>query len=132
MARSVAKGVHAARPPFGLRANRVIENGRVRVSWEVEPEEAGAIKEMLRLAVDLNLGFKAIADRLNETGYKSRTGVPFASSTVHRVLTNPALVGTLRHGQRARKGNPKREATEVTGFFPQFCHKMSGSAFSSD
>ena len=72
---------------------------------------------MVRLGVEENLGYKAVADRLNAKGYKSRTGRPFASFTIQQVLTNPAIVGTLRYGKRARKGNPQQEIIEVPGFF---------------
>ena len=118
MARSVAKGVHAARPPFGLRPIRSLESGNLIVTWEIEPQEATTVRTMMRLAVDENLGYKAIADRLNAEGLKSRTGKPFASFTIQQILTNPAVVGILRYGKRARKGNPQQEIIEVPDFFP--------------
>jgi len=70
------------------------------------------------MAVDENLGFKSIADRLNEAGFRAKSGQPFASYTIQRILLNEALMGTLTYGKRPRKGNPKPEIVEVPDFFP--------------
>ena len=72
----------------------------------------------LLFAVEENLGFKAIADRLTDKGHRARGGRPFASFTVHRILSNEALMGTLTYGKRPRKGNPQPEVVRVPGFFP--------------
>ena len=77
MSRAVEKGVHAARAPFGLRR---IYNGR-EVGWEKDPVESQVVREMYRLSVEENLGYKAIADRLTEAGHRARLGRPFASYT---------------------------------------------------
>ena len=61
MGRAVAKGVHFGRPPFGYRRVRVDE----AIRWEQEPAEADLVREMFRLAVEENMGFKAVADRLS-------------------------------------------------------------------
>ena len=118
MGRAVSKGVHAARPPFGLRPVREIKEGKVNVHWELDPDEAPAVKEMRRLAIEENLGYKSIGDRLTALGYRARGGRPFAAFTVQRILTNPAIVGTLTYGRRPRKGNPRIELVEVPNFFP--------------
>ena len=110
--------MHAARPPFGLRPIRRVEDGKPQVSWEINPDEAATLREMFHLTVEENLGFKAIADRLNADRYRSRTGAPFASFTVSQALHNTAIVGTLRYGKQARKGNPQQEQIEVLNFFP--------------
>jgi len=118
MSRAVSKGVHAARPPYGLRPVREIVAGKVNVHWEFDPDEAPVVREMRRLAMEENIGFKAIADRLTTMGYRAREGRPFAAYTIQRVLTNSALMGTLVFGRRPRKGNPKTDLVEKTGFFP--------------
>jgi len=118
MGRAVAKGVHAARPPYGLRPVREINEGKIDVHWELAPDESPVVREMLRLAVEENLGYKAIGDRLTTMGYRARGGRPFAAFTVQRVLTNPAISGKLIYGRRPRKGNPSTELIEVADFFP--------------
>jgi len=61
---------------------------------------------MHQLAVEENLGYKAIADRLTAKGYQARGGRPFASFPIQRVLSNEALMGTLTYGKRPKKGKP--------------------------
>jgi site-specific DNA recombinase len=73
---------------------------------------------MARLAIEDNLGFKVIGDRLTAKGYRARGGRPFAAFTVQQILTNPAIMGTLVYGRRPRKGNPAVEKVEVPDFFP--------------
>ena len=114
MSRAVQKGVHAARAPYGLR--RVYQGKDV--SWELDPVEAPVVRQMYRLAVEENLGFKAIGDKLTEQGHSARGGRPFASFTVQRILNNEALVGTLAYGKRPRKGNPQPDVVRVPKFFP--------------
>lgn len=118
MGRAVQKGVQAARPPFGLRPVREIVNGRVETRWELDPIEAPIVREMYRLAVNENLGYKAIADQLTQQGYVGRAGHPFANYTIQRVLSNEALMGDLVYGKKPKKGNPQQEIVRVPGFFP--------------
>ena len=118
MGRAVSKGVHAARPPYGLRPVREINEGKVSVHWELDPDEAPLVREMYRLATEENLGFKAIGDRLTALGYRAHGGRPFAAFSVQRILTNPAISGKLTYGRRPRKGNPRTELVEVPNFFP--------------
>ena len=119
MGRAVAKGVQAGRPPFGLKPVREIKEGRrVETRWELDPIEAPIVREMFRLAVEENLGYKSIADRLSQQGYLARGGRPFAAHTIDRVLNNEALMGDLVYGKRPKKGNPRQELVRVEGFFP--------------
>ncbi len=118
MGRAVSKGVHAARPPYGLRPVREIKEGKIDVRWELDPDEAPIVREMRRLAMEENLGYKAIGDRLTSMGYRAREGRPFAAFTVQSVLTNPAITGKLVYGRKPRKGNPSTELVEVPDFFP--------------
>ena len=120
MSRAVQKGVHAGRAPYGLK--RVYEGKLVK--WELEPLEASAVRDMYRLSVDENLGYKSIADRLNTMGYAARGGQPFASYTIQRILGNEALIGTLAYGKRPRKGNPNQEIVRVPDFFPTMLSKQ--------
>ena len=114
MSRAVGKGVHAARAPFGLRR---IYHGK-EVSWEKDPVEASAVKEMYRLSVEENRGYKAIADLLNEAGHHARSGRPFSSFTIQRVLSNEAMMGDLTYGKKPKKGNPQQKLVRVKAFFP--------------
>lgn len=118
MSTAISKGVHVGRPPYGLRPIKGVNGGEVEVRWELDPEEAPVVREMYPLAVEENLGYKAIADRLSAKGYHAHGGRPFAAYTVQRILTNPAIKGTLIYGRRPRKGNPRMDLVEIPDFFP--------------
>ena len=118
MGMAISKGIHVGRPPYGLRAVKDVKGDKVTVHWELDPVEAPIAKEMYRLAIEENLGYKAIADKLTSQGYQARAGRPFASYTVERILSNPSLMGTLVYGRKPRKGNPQTNIVEVPDFFP--------------
>jgi site-specific DNA recombinase len=118
MPKAIAKGVHAARPPYGLHPVKQVHGDKVETTWELDQGEAPAVREMYRLAVEDNLGYKAIGDRLTAMGHKTKGGRPLASYTVSQILNNPAIMGTLGYGRKPRKGNPPGERVEIPGFFP--------------
>ncbi len=118
MGSAIKKGVHVGRPPYGLRAVKDVKGISVTTNWELDPAEAPIVKEMARLKLEENLGYKAIADALTKKGYQAREGRPFASYTIERILTNPALMGTLVYGRKPRKGNPGMKIVEIPNFFP--------------
>jgi site-specific DNA recombinase len=118
MGSAVKKGMHVGRPPYGLKPVKDVQGSQITIHWELDPVEAPVVREMYRLRVNENLGYKAIADRLTGMGHIARDGRPFAAYTVERVLSNRALMGTLAYGNRPRKGNPKMEIVEIPNFFP--------------
>lgn len=114
MTKAAEKGdTHFGRAPYGYRRVRQGE----RVSFEQDPLEAHVVREMARLVVDENLGYKSVADRLTAAGVPARRG-RWASDTIRRILANEALVGTLVFNKRPRKGNPAGELVRVPGFYP--------------
>jgi site-specific DNA recombinase len=118
MGTAVNKGIHVGRPPYGLKPIKDIKGSTVTIHWELDPVEAPITREMYRLAVEENLGYKAIADKLTSKGYQAHGGRPFASYTIERILSNPALIGTLLYGRKPRKGNPQMNVVEIPNFFP--------------
>lgn len=123
MSRAVSKGVHAARPPYGLRPVREVKEGKVVVHWELDPIEAPVVREMYRFVVEENKSYKSTADRLSAMGYRARGGRPLAAFTIQRVLSNPAIMGTLIYGRKSRKGNQKLDMVTVPDFFPAILTK---------
>jgi len=118
MGTSVSKGIHVGRPPYGLRSIKDYKGSTVTINWELDPTEAPIVREMCRLALEKNMGYKAIADKLTDEGYHARGGRPFAAYTIERILNNPALIGTLVYGRKPRKDNPKMSIIEKFDFFP--------------
>jgi len=118
MSRAVSKGVHSGRPPYGLQRVREFKEGKVIVHWELDPAEAPVVREMYRLAVEDNKGYKSTADTLSTMGYRARNGRPLAAYTIQHVLTNPAIMGTMIYGKKSRKGNPQSDLITLPDFFP--------------
>jgi site-specific DNA recombinase len=114
MAHSAATGIHFGRIPYGY--HRDVVNGEA--IWSQEPAEAAIVRDMARLAVDENLGYKSIATILTRQGVRTREGQPWSAPSIRHILTNPATRGTLVYGRRPVKGNPTREPVEVPDFLP--------------
>src|ERR1039457_3669974 len=60
MGSAIKKGVHVGRPPYGLKAVKDIKGSSVTIRWELDPVEAPIVKEMVRLKLEENLGYKSI------------------------------------------------------------------------
>lgn len=118
MGNSVRKGTHSGKAPYGFRPVREIKDSRaVVVRWEIDESEAEIIKEMARLSVEENLGFKAIADNLNERGMR-REGHHWVPSSIQQILRNPVIKGLMVYGRKRQKEDPSAELIEVPGVFP--------------
>ncbi len=118
MVNIVKSGTHSGKAPFGFRSVKEIVDGRARVvRWEHVEDEAAIVREMFRLSVEENLGFKAIADGLNEKDLKRDSG-PWVAASIRHILRNPVLKGVMVYGRRPKTGNPKGEVVEVSGVFP--------------
>ena len=93
MSSRASKGVHFGQAPYGYRRMKLNDV----VTWAQEPEEAGVVREMFRLATDENLGHKSIADRLT-AGVRphARVGrsLPTPSSTSSPTLRSLARWST--------------------------------------
>lgn len=48
---------------------------------------------------DQRKGFKFIARRLNEEGYRSKTGKPLSINSIKTILNNPMYIGKIRYNQ---------------------------------
>lgn len=78
----------------------------------INENEAVIVRKIFEYA-DQGMGFKAITRRLNEEGYRSKTGKPFSTNSIKTILNNPMYIGKIRYNQvvdwaeKRRKGkNP--------------------------
>jgi site-specific DNA recombinase len=86
-------------PPFGYRAV-VAENrgAKVKKRLEIEPDEAEIVKLMWHLAktgptgAD-SVGVRTIAKELSRRNLTTRSGRPFSSTEVHRILHSTTYIG---------------------------------------
>ncbi len=118
MSKAVSKGIHPGPAPYGLMAVKQLIDGKISTTWELEPTESLVVREMHRLSVEENKGYKSIADKLADMGYRAKGGLPFKAFTVQTILENEAITGTLVYGLHPKKGNPKIEVIRIPGFFP--------------
>jgi len=119
--RRVSVGVKFGIPPYGFRGVRgePDRQGRVRVErFEHVPTEVVVIRRMFEMAVEENMGAKRIADAFNASGYRTRKGNFWATSSVLQVLYNEANIGRLVYGRRPAKGNEPGEITVVEDVYP--------------
>lgn len=114
MRSAAMKGSKIGKAPYGYRRAR----RRDEVVWEQEPRQATAVREMYRLAVEENLGYKAIAEWLQANGHPTRAGRPWASFTLQRILRNEALVGTMVYGRVLKAGDAPEEPVRIPGYYP--------------
>jgi site-specific DNA recombinase len=69
---------------------------------EIIEEEAELVRWMFELYAD-GYGYRAIADKLNERGIKTkRSGKDWGTSSVRLILTNDMYIGVFRYGNKVR------------------------------
>ena len=95
-------------PPYGYRKKKVDHNGRDRWTLAPEPDESNVVKRIFELA-DSGAGLKTIAGQLNSEGVPTRSGSPWSNTSIHKILSNEAYVGTLIWGSEKRSGTRKRK-----------------------
>lgn len=69
---------------------------------EVVRSEAQLVQHIFQMYAD-GLGLKAITNRLNATGYKTKKGLSFGIAAVRGILTNPNYIGKIRIGTSKKR-----------------------------
>ena len=80
---------------FGYAKVDDLDGGQVVKRVVQVPVEVEAIRLAYELATVQNMGYKAIADRLNALGYRSKLGRLFSAESWSVILKNPALIGQM-------------------------------------
>lgn len=86
-----------------------VTDSREKSRLEVVPNEAEGVKLMFNLYVE-GKGYKFIANRMNDLGYKTINGNNFSIQAVRTIITNPVYAGFVRfnnyveHSKKRRKG----------------------------
>ncbi|EPZ47754.1 recombinase family protein [Alicyclobacillus acidoterrestris] len=92
---TIKQGKRPGRTPFGYKLN---DAGQL----EIDPTGAEIVREIYRLYIENDGGMKAVADILNEHGYKTKTNRRWSPSTIREILTNPVFIGVLTLGENLR------------------------------
>jgi site-specific DNA recombinase len=99
------------------RANRGKWNGGIvsfGFKWvpkqktiEVNVGEAAVVKKIFNCYLRLK-SFRGVVHYLNSSGYKTRTGRAWSSTTIKRILRNPQYCGTMTYNKRYNFGSTSR------------------------
>lgn len=86
-------GYAGGKPPLGYKA----VNGKL----EIVPEEAEIVRKVFEMRAN-RMTMQAIADSLNEMGYRSKKGKEFKHSSIQTILANEDTYrGNYRYGKEA-------------------------------
>ncbi|MGU3471881.1 recombinase family protein [Paenibacillus sp. D51F] len=81
---------------------------------EIVAEEADLVRHIFQLYAD-GLGLKAITNRLNREGFRTKKGLSFGIAAVRGILTNPNYIGKIRIGTSLRRSKPGIEVQLADG-----------------
>lgn len=71
--------------------------GRGNGHVEVVPQEAAVVRQIFELYATSRLGLKAITNRLNRDGHRTKKGNPFSILAVRGILHNRNYIGHIRY-----------------------------------
>lgn len=73
----------------------------------INDKEAQTVRYIFSLYTS-GLGYKAIANKINKEGHRSKNGNPFSISTIKIILENPIYVGMIRYNVRRNWTDKRR------------------------
>jgi len=87
----------------------------------IDEKEADVVHHIFKLYLE-GKSFRSVTHKLNDSGYRTRQRVTWASTSIRRILQNPVYIGTLTYNKRKSKGNtskprPKEEHLHVPDVF---------------
>ncbi len=88
--------------PFGYRRVKVKDGKAQRATLEPDSHTASLVAGMFRAALE-GYGLKKIASDLNAQGIAAPRSARWGMTTVHKILTDEAYVGTLVWGKTTKK-----------------------------
>jgi site-specific DNA recombinase len=105
-------------PPYGYK-KEIIEQQqaqkRIRtISRAVIDDKAAPIVQRIFELYDQGIGYKSIAMKLNEEGFRTAKGRLFRTTFISRTLRNRAYIGILDYNRE--RGRGPREPIAIAGF----------------
>ena len=118
MRENARAGYHNGGPcPLGYESVVAeMRDGKAKKKLVVEPAGAAIIREAFDRSDPLNgpvLGNRALADHLNEKGFRKASGKPFYCGDIDRILHNPRYTGRFPACTKDEFGNPLPEKNWV-------------------
>ncbi|MEA2708374.1 MAG: site-specific recombinase [Phycisphaerales bacterium] len=98
--------------PYGFR---IVRGAEGRPQLQIHPDEADIVKQIFGWYLTESIGFKKIAQRMNDRGIPTRnparknrmTRRLWSHTTIKSMLQNPTYAGQVRYGVRSMKLNRK-------------------------
>lgn len=87
-------------PPYGYDKDFVLDGRRKRPTLKINEHEAEAVRLIFDLYVNHDMGMTNIAHRLNQLGYKSRTGILWSTASIKDILSNVHYIGKIKWNWR--------------------------------
>ncbi len=98
MRESASRGFYVSSyAPYGYRKIKVPDGSRERLKLEVEPYQAQIVQRIFKEVTE-GRGLVEVAKALNREGIISPRGNSWGKTTIHKILTNEAYIGTLVWG----------------------------------
>lgn len=83
----------------------------------INEEEANLIRKIFDMSANDNIGTRSISVKLNKLGYTTRSGKPFSSYIITRILKNPTYYGYMINGkQKEIKKNGKKKRIYIDDY----------------
>lgn len=86
--------------PYGYKKVEIGDRKSKHHTLEIVPEEAECIRTMYDLYVNKNIGFAALANELDQLGYKPRKSKYWSPAALKDIIENPIYIGKLRWNWR--------------------------------
>lgn len=86
--------------PYGYDKDSVLDGKKERPTLKINECEAEAVKVIFDLYVNHDMGMTNIAHRLNELGYKTRSGSLWSTATIKDILINIHYIGKVKWNWR--------------------------------
>jgi len=108
MTQRAKKGEHNGKLPLGYRVIPDPSNLSKRSkAVAIVPEEAIIVRKIFKLYA-AGRGLKSIANELNHSGYKTKTGNTFSTTAIKEILNNPFFNGKIRYNRYENWSNKRR------------------------
>ena len=85
------------RPPFGYSLHQTLK------SLSIIESEAAAVRQIFTFYLE-GIGSKAVAEKLNDLGYRVRSGRGWDAQAVLRILSGAVYAGYIQHGDERHEG----------------------------
>lgn len=110
-------------PAFGYDAKRDTSDKKAVNYLVVNEAEAAVVKEVFRMFVEEQVGYKGICNTLNKQGFRTKQNKEFSIGTIRGIITNPIYCGYIRWGQHRKWSELRRKGTVANPIIAKGVHE---------